>query len=258
MADLLPALGRRASIQRPSRVSARRDWRCAGARPKAMPRRVGEIGRVLEMDVREGLEELWRSLLRERLVRPRGVGSGGEGVGAVFEHALRQVCGVGVGLNAQVAEHGVRFPAADEFDDVGFDPGAEEGRGAAGPEAACAEESGVDACLGAEQRSGVAERIGDEGRFYEAGGVRRVVVGVDRSGGASAVQAEVMSETVECFARANAGVGVGLVSDLLATDGVLLVSEGQRSMGDAGDFDVIQERVGGAVDTAVGREVDVT
>ena len=33
-----------------------------------------------------------------------------EGVGAVIEHALRIVLGVGCGLDAQVAEHGVRFP----------------------------------------------------------------------------------------------------------------------------------------------------
>ena len=35
-----------------------------------------------------------------------------EGVGAMIEHALRVVLGMGCSLDAQVAEHGVRFPPA--------------------------------------------------------------------------------------------------------------------------------------------------
>ena len=46
--------------------------------------------------------------------------------------------------------------------------------------------------------------------------------------------------------------------DLFAADAVLLVSEGQAGMRQAGRFDVIQEWVGSGVDRVVGRELDVT
>ena len=39
-------------------------------------------------------------------------GLGGEGVGAMVEHALGEATRVRVGLDAQVAEHGVGFPAS--------------------------------------------------------------------------------------------------------------------------------------------------
>ena len=36
----------------------------------------------------------------------------GEGVGAVVEHALGEMGGLGVSLDAQVSEHGIALPAA--------------------------------------------------------------------------------------------------------------------------------------------------
>ena len=43
-------------------------------------------------------------------------------------------------------------------------------------------------------------------------------------------------------------IGGGPLRDLFAADAVLLVSEGQAGMRQAGRFDVIQERVGSGVD----------
>ena len=50
-------------------------------------------------------------------------------------------------MDSEVAEHGVRFPAAQEFDGVGVDAGTEQGSGATGVEATATEQSEVDAGL---------------------------------------------------------------------------------------------------------------
>ena len=74
-----------------------------------------------------------------------GMDSRGEGVVAMVEHALRKVAALDGGLNAEVAEHGVRFPAAEELDGVRIDAGAEEGGGPTWSERAGADQLGVDA-----------------------------------------------------------------------------------------------------------------
>lgn len=63
----------------------------------------------------------------------------------MVEHQLRKVGGVDVCLDAQVAEHGVGFPASKELDGVLVNPGAEEGSGSAGAEAAGRQKGGVNA-----------------------------------------------------------------------------------------------------------------
>lgn len=92
-------------------------------------------------DVGEGH---WRFLGKGHVGRG-GEGTGGEGVGAMVKHLLRKVVGVDVGLDAQVAEHGVGFPAAQQLDGVLVDVGAEESGGSAGAEAAGGQECWVDA-----------------------------------------------------------------------------------------------------------------
>ena len=52
----------------------------------------------------------------------------------MVEHKLDIVVGMSSGLDAQVAEHDVGLPAAEELDDVRVDPGAEEGGRAPGSE----------------------------------------------------------------------------------------------------------------------------
>ena len=70
-----------------------------------------------------------RGLLRQAT---EGIGAGGEGKGPIIQHELGIV--VGGGLNLQVAEHGVGFPAAKELDGVFVDPSTEEGGGTTGAE----------------------------------------------------------------------------------------------------------------------------
>lgn len=53
----------------------------------------------------------------------------------MVQHALSDVGVRYMRLDAQVAEHGVRFPAAEEFDDIGVDASTQEGRGATGAKA---------------------------------------------------------------------------------------------------------------------------
>ena len=77
------------------------------------------------------------------LVRARG-----EGEGPMVEHLLSQAgCGCGC-LDAEVAEHGVGVPAAEEADDIRIYLGAEEGGCTPRAERASGEEQGVDACGG--------------------------------------------------------------------------------------------------------------
>ena len=62
----------------------------------------------------------------------------------MVQHQLRKVRGMDGCLNAQVAEHGVRFPTPEELDGVLVDGGAEKGCSAARTKAARREESRVD------------------------------------------------------------------------------------------------------------------
>ena len=76
-------------------------------------------------------------------------------------HPLREVA-AGGGGDSQVPEHGVGLPASEETDDVGIDPRAQEGRGAAGAEAAGAEQQRVDAGEVADGAGRVPQRVRDE------------------------------------------------------------------------------------------------
>ena len=87
----------------------------------------------------------WWGLARQAvgLVRARS-----KGEGPMVEHLLSQTgCGCGC-LDAEVAEHGVGVPAAEEADDVRVYLGAEEGGCAPWAERPSGEELGVDACGG--------------------------------------------------------------------------------------------------------------
>ena len=57
-------------------------------------------------------------------------GLGVEGVGTMVEHLLGIVELQGGSLNAKVAEHGVRFPSAQELDGILVNAGAQESSGA--------------------------------------------------------------------------------------------------------------------------------
>lgn len=102
---------------------------------------------VEEFMVVKDLDEGFRRLKWKRHVVVFSEGAGGEGVGAMVKHFLGKVRSVDVGLDAQIAEHGIGFPSAEEHDVVGINVGAEEGCSAARAEAASGHESGVDTCL---------------------------------------------------------------------------------------------------------------
>ena len=65
--------------------------------------------------------------------------------GTVVEHQLGEVGGVDMGLDAEVAEHRIRFPASEELDPGGVNVGAHECCGAARTEGAGAKQCPVDA-----------------------------------------------------------------------------------------------------------------
>ena len=89
--------------------------------------------------------DVQRDLLRERIrvEDAWGVDAGGKSVGAIVEHELGEV--LGGGLDAEVTEHGIGFPTAEELNVVLVNACTEEGSGASGTEGAGADEVGVDA-----------------------------------------------------------------------------------------------------------------
>ena len=84
---------------------------------------------VVELLMGEQSGHSWRGLLGEAGGSER---LRGEGVAAVVQHELGIVVGYRRSLDAQVAEHGVRLPAAEKLDGAAVDAGAEEGGRAAG------------------------------------------------------------------------------------------------------------------------------
>ena len=108
-----------------------------------------------------------------------GVGSRGEGVGTMFEHALGVMVECSGRGDAEVAEHGIGAPASEKFDGVGVNPGAEERGGASRAEAASRKQRGGDTGGRLDGMGRMAESVGDptRGNVAEAAGL---VVGVDR------------------------------------------------------------------------------
>jgi len=164
---------------------------------------------------------------------------------------------VGEGLDAEVDEHGIGFPAAEQFDGVLVDVGAEQRGGAARAEAAGAEQGRINASDVAKIGGTGAKGGGHEVVADVVPGVV-VVIGVQRGLGRGAMEPLMGGDAGESADRAQERVGGRALCDLFAADAVLLVSEGQAGMGQAGRFDVIQERVGSGVDRVISSELDVT
>ena len=76
---------------------------------------------VMGQDCMNGNRSLKRRLLKAEGLRV-------ESVGTVGEHALGEASREG--LDAKIAEHGIRLPAAQKHDDIAVDIGTEEGGGA--------------------------------------------------------------------------------------------------------------------------------
>ena len=195
--------------------------------------------------------------IRKRHVGPGMVDARSESEGAVVEHQLGEIGGVDMGLDAEVAEHRIGFPAAEELDPGRVNVGAHEGGSAAGTERAGAEQFPVDAGSPLETLGTVSEAVGDDGAGHSAGSAGGIVVGVEWSRGGSTVVPEMLSEPEECFRGAHDRVGVCALGDLFAADAVLLVGESQSSRGYGGLVHVIQRRVSGGSDDISYGEGDV-
>ena len=68
-------------------------------------------------------------------------------------------------MDAEIPEHGVGFPAAEQHDGVAVDVGTKEGSGSAWTERASADEVGVDSSDLLRAFSSVSEGCGDEAGF---------------------------------------------------------------------------------------------
>jgi hypothetical protein len=137
-----------------------------------------------------------------------------------------------MGLDAEVTEHRIRFPASEELDPGRVSVGAHQGCSTTRAEGAGAEQSPVYAGRPLEILGTVTETVGDVGAGDDAGFLGGIVVGVEWSCGRSVVVPQVLSEPKECFRGAHDRVGVRTLGDLFATDAVLLVSECQSSRSD--------------------------
>ena len=188
-----------------------------------------------------------------------GKGTRGEGEGAMVEHSLGVVGGLGVSLNAKVSEHCITFPAAEETDGIGVDVGTEEGGGSTRTEGPGREEEGIDASGVGEISSTVAEGVGDMlGLDGVPASVERVEVLVKRRVGRSIGPLEALGDPAESFDWAEERMGVGTVAHLFPADSILLVSEGQRGHGDGVEsFVVIQRSCRAGVGAAMDGEGDV-
>ena len=159
-------------------------------------------------------------------------------------------------MDSEVAEHGVRFPAAQEFDGVGVHAGTEQSGGAAGAEAAGTEQSGVNAGLGPECASTCTEGCGDvAGTEVGPAAVKEVLV--DRCCWGSTIVAKATGNTSQGADRAEVDVVDAALGDLFPADAVLLVSERQTGVFQVRRLHVIQRRVVGRVQAPMGCEREI-
>ena len=100
-------------------------------------------------------------------------GGWNKGVGAMVQHLLGVVVGDGSSLDAQVAEHGVGFSAAQELDSIFVDAGAEEGSGPSRAKGAGREKVKGHAGFVLDGLGGVTQGVSDMSRWC---GVPRAVV----------------------------------------------------------------------------------
>ena len=208
--------------------------RTGGAGPEAQP-----LVYIQLLVVQEGSKG-WRGL---QGVLGSGKPTGGKGVGAVVEHALGEMGGLSVSLDAEVAEHGVTFPAAQETDGVRVNLGTEEGGGSTRAQGAGREEEGINARGGGEGSGTVAKGIGDMAGLDRVPlAALSVVVAEERSISRRVGELEAAGDATEGFDGTEEGVGVGAMTHLFTTDSILLVREGQEGQGDGLDGLIVMQR----------------
>ena len=87
-----------------------------------------------------------------------------EGVGAMVQHLLGVVVGYRGGLDAEIAEHGVGFPATEELDGVLVNASAKEGGRSPWAKGAGRDEVEGHASVVFDGLGGVTEGVGDVSR----------------------------------------------------------------------------------------------
>ena len=103
-----------------------------------------------------------------------------ERVASVFEHFLGEIAANNMCLDAEVAEHGVGFPATEELDGVTIDVSTEESSRAARTQGPGGHQHRVDASEVADSRCCVTQGVGDVDWFCVVpAAVCRVVMSAD-------------------------------------------------------------------------------
>ena len=122
----------------------------------------------------------------------------------------------------QVAEHFVRFPSADQADDVGVDACAKEGHGPAGAQATSGNAVRVDVEGGGGRFGGYAECLSDG---VAADGQPHFIVAdhVEWCRRGSVVRAEMEHTAKDCEHGARKGIAGAGVANAFAPNAVLLV-----------------------------------
>ena len=219
-----------------------------------------EVGFVRDGEDADGFWELLRERDRVPLGGVRGIMGGrrGEGEGARSPHAVGVLGGEGVGLDTEVAKHGVRAPSSKELDGVGVDASTEEGRSPTWSERPGRDQGGVDAGHVLDLQGGMTEGVGDEARRHIIPvAVGRADMMVERCLRGGVVSLEVKSKASGGLAGAEERIFGGGVTDFLASYAVLLVGELKGRVSDPEDSLVIQRRGRGGVDLAIDVEVDI-
>ena len=133
---------------------------------------------------------------------------------------------MGKGLDMQIAEHFVGFPAAHQANDIGVNARAQEGHGTAGTEAASGNAVRVDVERGRGGPGGNAQGVGD-GMASNGDPRFGLVHHVEWCGGRGIEMSQMQDAAKEGEHGAGEGVAGARMTNALSSDAIFLVSECQ-------------------------------
>ena len=158
----------------------------------------------------------------------------GEGVVAMIEHALGVALASGGSLDAEVAEHSIRSPAAHKADVVAVHACHKQSGGSAGAEGSRGDQRRGDASLCFNGGSGVAKSGGHVRRRRRIPLLSdRIVVIGDGSFGRSLEATKSVCDAAEGLSGAEERVVGSLVPYQFTANSILLVTESQPRMANA-------------------------
>jgi hypothetical protein len=146
--------------------------------------------------------------------------------GATLQHTRGEGAHERVGLEMEVAEHSIGAPAADHFDEVGVDAGAEEGHGTTGAKSPSVNIGGGEAVDGEGEGGRDPKGSGDNCGSDVGRGVGAEDA-VEWCYGRGPVSAKVFNSANEGVNWAGDGVSTASVSELFSTNHILLGREGK-------------------------------